>query len=114
MHPTIPQRVRDIAEIVTDAGHTVFGTAAELFWVEVDALSGHRSALRERLDVLRSSESASDMLTRQVDLLPESARRLRRTRMERQHTLSKFSDATRELGWRLRQSLRPSTPADAD
>ena len=114
MHPTIPQRMKAIAEVVSDGGHMLFGTVAELFWVEVDALEGHRSALRERLDVLRNSQTPSDMLTQQLDLLPESARRLRRTRMERQHTLAKCSSEFRVLAWRLRQSVSASTSTEAD
>lgn len=111
MYPTMFQRVRDMTDIISEAGHAVFGTVTELFWVEVDALNGHRSALRERLDVLRSSESASDMVAKQVDLLPESARRFRRTRMGRQHTVSKFAGATRELLERLRQTMRVTSSA---
>ena len=101
----MPRRVKVLTSIVSDAGHVVFGTVAELFWVEVDAMLGHRSAFRERLDVLRSSESAADMVARQIDLIPESTRRFQRTRTERQHTISKFLRASRELGDRLRDSL---------
>ncbi len=108
MRLPIPQRVRDMASIIGDAGHVVFGTVAELFWVEVDAVSGHRSALRERLDVLRSSDGTADMVAKQIDLMPVSARPIPRTRAERQHTVSKFNRGVRELSTRLRASLTPT------
>lgn len=98
-------KLKQLADIATDAGHVLFGTAAELFWVEVEAADGHRTALRERLDVLRDSRNPTDAVTRQLDLLPESRRRVQRTRMERAHTLSKFARAMRELAHRARGAV---------
>lgn len=105
MSVVLIDKYKALAEIATDASHVLFGTVSELFWVELEAVDGHRIALSEHLDVLRSSPSPTDAISRQLDLVPESRRRLQRTRVERAHTLNKFSIALRELIQRSRSVL---------
>lgn len=68
-------------------------------WVrhEWDSLQGHRRALLERASVAREARSVSELVAVQVDLVPESRRRLQRNAETRREILSELKVALREL-----------------
>jgi len=52
------------------------GGAAQLLLHEVDALGGHWAELGERLAVARKARGLGELVSQQVDLLPETRARL--------------------------------------
>lgn len=73
-------------------------------WVrhEWDSLHGHRRALLERLSVARGAHSVGELIDAQVDLVPESRRRLQRNAETRREILAEAGAALRGL-WRYSQ-----------
>lgn len=70
-------------------------------WVrhEWESLQGHRRALLERVSVARGARSVGELIDAQVDLVPESRRRLERNAETRREILAEAEAALRGL-WR--------------
>ncbi|MGH8457812.1 MAG: hypothetical protein ACRESV_00565 [Nevskiales bacterium] len=60
------------------------------------ALAGHRHAMLEQLAVARRALTLSQLINDQIDLLPESRRRLRRNAEIRRAILAEFGMARRQ------------------
>ena len=71
---------------------------------ELDSLGGHWAALRERLVVARKARGVGELLSDQLDLLPETQARLRRDHAIRRELLRGVID-----NWRAAEadSVRP-------
>ena len=64
---------------------------------EWQALQGHLVELRVRVDAARQSHNLSELLNVQLDLIPESRRRLRRDMETRERIFSTMNTTLREV-----------------
>lgn len=62
------------------------------------ALAGHRHALLEQLAVARRARTFSQLVNEQIDLVPESRRRLRRNAETRRAILAELGMTRRHTG----------------
>lgn len=63
---------------------------------ELDSLSGHWAALRERLVVAGKAKGVGELLSDQLDLIPETQARLRRDHQIRRELLRGIAQGWRE------------------
>lgn len=74
-------------------------------WIrhESNSLQGHYRALLERLSLARRAQSVGELIDAQVDLLPESRRRMQRNRDTRRAIWLELVNALRQTSRRVEQ-----------
>lgn len=76
-------------------GHS-FDVVRKLFQHEREALAGHRHAMLEQWVVARRARTLSQLINEQIDLVPETRRRLRRNAETRRAILAEFGMSPRQ------------------
>ena len=84
------QTVKLATGAAADAAHIVFGTGANLAWIEVSALRGHRADLATRFSLARSANDVFELIDNQLDLMHETRRRLANDRARRREAVERM------------------------